>query len=155
MRAADDVSAVWTARDGTPLLFTRIKGALIEACWTQLRPFVVEACARSHGRFTPMWAAQRLADHTDQLWALIDASGVARGVVTTHLGRYPTGLRVLEIILIGGRDIGRANARAIWAALQTYRDLQDCTRIEWQGRKGISRWLGLSGVRAIGALCEV
>lgn len=147
---------MWTpAGEPHPLVFQRIKGGAMAACWPALRPFIEAACNRSAGRFNVQWAAQRLGDHTDQLWAVFDAvTGAPRGIVTTHLNAYPTGLKTLEIVLASGVAIGRANARACFAALQAYRQAQGCDRTEWQGRVGVARWLGLEA-RALGALVEV
>lgn len=137
------------------MIFQRVKWDMLADVWEALRPFVEAACARTGDRFTPKWVAQRLGSRTDALWVMLEADGTPRGIVTTHLGEYPTGLRVLEIIMLAGADVGRENARACWAALQAYKHEQGCARIEWNGRRGFTRWLGLDDARVLGVLCEV
>jgi hypothetical protein len=148
---------VWTpAGEPHPLVFQRIKGGFMEACWPALRSFVEMACSRSSGRFTPAWVAQRLGDRTDALWALMDGvTGEPRGVVTTTIADYPSGLRVLEVVIAAGPGMGRRGARACFAALRAYQQAQGCARVEWHGRPGIARFLGLADAKLLSVSFEV
>ncbi len=152
--APDDVVAVWTPVGAdAPLVFQRVKGQHLAQCWPALRPFIAAACEKSGGRFTVEWVVERLANRVDALWALMEADGTPRGAATTHLGRYPSGAVHLEVLMAGGREIGRANANAVLQALRAYRDAQGAAEIEWTGRPGLARWLGAGRARVIGTAC--
>lgn len=142
---------------GVALQFQRIKGEAMAACWPALRGFIEKACALSGGRYSTGWVARQLAARADCLWALIERdTGRPRGVVVTRIGEYPTGLRALEVILLGGEAVGRFAAQDCFQALRAYAREQGCAHVEWIGRPGLKRWLGAGAhARTIWSGCEV
>jgi hypothetical protein len=72
------------------------------------------------------------------LWVLRDESILAAGV--TEFRHYPTGLRTLAALLLGGSDM--RDWVHLWSDVETWAKQQGCTKIEITGRRGWTRVLG-------------
>lgn len=99
-------------------------------------PLLQRACDHSGGRFEPAHIAHGLREGFFQVW------GVARGarllcVCVTTLHTYPTGLKTLEVILLGGerRDV----VLPFMKVLASFGADHGCERVEFFGRRGFER----------------
>ena len=72
------------------------------------------------------------------LWLLKGESIRAAGV--TEFRHYPTGLRTLNALLIGGSDM--RDWVHLWSEVEAWAKHQGCTKVELSGRRGWSRVLG-------------
>lgn len=116
-----------------PLRFTFDDAA---ACWGAIGPLLQRACDHSGGRFSPEHVMHAVRDGSFQLW------GVARGrdllcTCVTMLHTYPTGLRTVEVVLLGGEQ--KDALLPFIKVLATFGADNGCERVEFIGRKGFER----------------
>lgn len=120
------------------------------ACLPAVAPLLKRACDHSGGRFAPEHIMHGLQEGFFQLW------GVARDrdllcVCVTMLHTYPTGLKTVEIILLGGDQ--KEALYPFLKTLATFGADNGCERVEFFGRRGFER--DLPEARATARLYEV
>lgn len=103
----------------------------------RVQPFLVEAIARSGGRYSLRTIVDGLLDHSLQLWASVNDEEIDAAAIT-RIVDWPTGLRVC-VILMGGGNLESLKTHqtdvAEWAKAH------GCTRFEVWGRRGFERAL--------------
>lgn len=133
---------VFVEPDKKPLLvFQRVPDEFLQPCWMAFVPYLERACARSGGRYSVEAIAEGLFERAFQLWAATELDGTPRGVMVTHIMRYPTGLQVAQILMVAGDGIGFANAQAIMGKVDAWARENDCREVEYLGRKGFLRMM--------------
>ena len=97
------------------LVVQQVKPDHIAVVAPHVRELVEKACAFSNGRFDPPSVFENCAGLNDlhkwQLWVVFDPEGATdknfkehvKAITVTSLNMYPTGQKVAETILIGGK----------------------------------------------------
>lgn len=106
--------------------------------WAEVRPLLEPAIDLTGGRMSARTVFSGLALAQYQLWLLRNETILAAGV--TEFRGYPTGLRTLAVLLIGGNDM--RDWVHLWSDVEAWAKRQGCTKIEISGRRGWSRMLG-------------
>lgn len=102
--------------------------------WPVILKHVETGCAYSGGRFTP--DAILAAGTTGEMQVFLAVRGDTEivGVGVTCLSHYPTGLKVCDVLIVGGATAG------LWADMQhpltRWAKGEGCERIQMVGRKG-------------------
>lgn len=115
-------------------------------------PLLERACEHSGGRFAPEHVVYGLAEGFFQLWGVVRGHELLCCCVTT-LHTYPTGLKTVEVMLLGGDP--RSFDETIYQFIKTLTAFgaeNECDRVEFAGRDGFAR--RVDGVRTIGRLYE-
>lgn len=118
----------WSPRHG----LEGIQSQDVPERWLDVRQWLLPAIERSGGRLSERTVFDGARATRYQLWVI--HAGDPVGAMVTRVAVYDTGLRALEIVLIGGRDI------ETWGAAMTEIDdlarAKECALIEGQGRLG-------------------
>lgn len=108
---------------------------------------IKKACSRTGGRYSAAVVAVGVRDQALQLWLALNAAGDVKALIVTHLGRYDTELRVLQLIMAAGSGLSRDDVAEAIERLRDYARTRDCERVEFHGaRRGWLRWVRKLGV---------
>lgn len=117
---------------------------------------IEKACEYSGGRFTPESVFEACTGPTPkwQMWVVFDKEATkdpkafgkyVKVVTVTHLAVYPTGLKVAEVIIIGGRG-----PNGEWIpyidVLKRWAKAEGCHRMQFIGRRGWKRVLSKDAI---------
>lgn len=109
--------------------------------WKYIDKFLEKSCRRSNGRHTIDTIYKQLIDNQVQLWVVYNTEEeLIKGCIVTNEVYYPTGLKMLNILQLGGKnmqdwmDIGKS-------ILLNWAKKNNCDGIEAVGREGMSNWL--------------
>ena len=136
----------------TTLILEQVRPELVGAATSKIPELVEKACRFSGGRFAPETVLAACSGQHPllkwQMWLVFDPRADAQTfgksvkvMVVTNIARYPTGIRVAEVILIAGRGDSSEWMQYI-DALKDWARNQDCERIQFIGRRGFQRKLG-------------
>lgn len=111
-------------------------------------PMVTRACEYSFGRFDPETVLASCAglnpEWIAQLWITGYRGGgeppTIEAAVVTCISTYPTGRKVMDIVLVGGA--GAKDWMAFEDKLSEWAALQGCAEVQVIGRRGWERHLG-------------
>ena len=108
--------------------------------WKDIKKYLERSCKRSNGRHTPDTIYKQIIKNEAILWIAFDEKeDVIKGCVVTTFLYYPTGLKMLNISQLAGKnmqewiEIGRP-------ILNSWAKDNKCNGIEAMGRKGFSHW---------------
>ena len=123
---------------------TGIRAVIVEpsqlpAIWDRVAEFLGPACDVSHGQETLGTARQSLIKGIDGLFVVLDGEDII-GAVTYHVLDFDTGLRLLDIPLAGGVDMG-SQMPAVIDMFHQLKSAFMCDRVRIVGRKGWVRYM--------------
>ena len=108
--------------------------------WQEIKKYIDRSCKRSNGRHTPETIYKQRISGEATLWVAFEENeNVIKGCVITTFIYYPTGLKMLHISQLAGKnmedwiEIGRP-ILSRWAKDNQW------DRIEAMGRKGCAHW---------------
>jgi hypothetical protein len=108
--------------------------------WKHIDKYLERSCKRSNGRHTIDTIYKQIIDGEANLWIAFDEEqDIIKGCVITSFIYYPTGLKMLHISQLAGKnmqewiEIGRP-------ILNSWAKDNSCNGIEAMGRKGFSHW---------------
>ena len=100
------------------------------------------SCKRSNGRHTVDTIYKQLINNQAHLWVIYNTEeDIIKGCVVTNFMIYPTGLKMLNILQLAGKnmedwiEVGKP-------VLLNWAKTNNCHGIEAVGREGMSNWLG-------------
>ena len=109
--------------------------------WKYVDKFLERACKRSNGRHTIDTIYKQLIDSHANLWVVYNTNeDIVKGCVVTNFVLYPTGLKMLNILQLSGKnmedwmEIGKP-------ILKDWAERNNCHGIEAVGREGMGNWL--------------
>jgi hypothetical protein len=109
--------------------------------WKYVEKFLKRACKRSNGRHTIDTIYKQLIDNHANLWVVYNVKDDSvKGCVITNFVVYPTGLKMLNILQLSGKnmedwmEIGKP-------ILLDWAKTNNCNGIEAVGSEGMSNWL--------------
>jgi hypothetical protein len=111
----------------------------VPALWEVLHPLLQRACDFSGGRFTPESVAHQILNRSFDLWGVARPSGQIIAVAVTCVSDYPTGLRVMEVLLVSGQD--RQSWLHFQGPLREQAARWGCQKMQMVGRKGWAKSL--------------
>ncbi len=109
--------------------------------WKHINKFLERSCKRSNGRHTIDTVYKQLIDNHAHLWVVYDTEkDLIKGCVVTNFILYPTGLKMLNILQLSGKNMED------WMEIGKYilfdwAIKNNCNGVEAVGRKGMSNWL--------------
>tara|TARA_R110000765_G_scaffold377590_1_gene468483 strand:+ start:43 stop:504 length:462 start_codon:yes stop_codon:yes gene_type:complete len=110
--------------------------------WTDINKFLERSCKRSNGRHTVDTIYKQLINNQAHLWVIYNTEeDTIKGCVVTNFMIYPTGLKMLNILQLAGKnmedwiEVGKP-------VLLNWAKTNNCHGIEAVGREGMSNWLG-------------
>lgn len=110
----------------------------LPAVWKAIEPLIERGCAYSGGALDPQSVVDGVLTGRAKLIALADEREI-NSVMALQVVAMPTGQRVLEVILVGGRDV------EAWAPFEPQLDAiglaEGCEKVRTMGRKGWARRL--------------
>jgi len=108
--------------------------------WKYVDKFLKRSCKRSNGRHTIDTIYKQLIDNQCHLWITYNTEeDKVIGCAVTNFVYYPTGLKMLNILQLGGKkmqdwvEIGRP-------IITNWAKQNNCDGIEAIGRKGFAYW---------------
>lgn len=107
--------------------------------WAEVRPLLEPAIYWTGGRMSAATVFSGLALAQYQLW-LVRGGEVVGAAGVTEFRSYPTGLRTLAVLLLGGG--GMKSWVHLWPDVEAWARRQGCAKIEIAGRRGWLRVLG-------------
>ena len=120
--------------------FSAILSKNIFVVWKHIDKYLERSCKRSNGRHTIDTIYKQIIDGEANLWIAFDSEqDIIKGCVVTTFIYYPTGLKMLHISQLAGKnmqewiEIGRP-------VLNNWAKDNKCNGIEAMGRKGFSHW---------------
>jgi hypothetical protein len=123
---------------------------LLIPLWPVLEPLLEKACAYSEGRFTPESVGLAVTQGEFDLWgAMRDGAWLA--IAVTCVSDYPSGLRVMEVLLVSGED--RQSWLHFEKPLRTQARKWNCHKMQMVGRRGWGK--SLPDWRAVATMYEV
>ena len=109
--------------------------------WKNVKKYLERSCKRSNGRHTIDTIYKQLIDQQVHLWVAFDTEeDLIKGCVVTNFVYYPTGLKMLGILQLGGKDMEEW-MEIIRPVITQWAHKNSCNGIEATGRKGVSHWL--------------
>jgi|TARA_R110000796_G_scaffold106751_1_gene217253 hypothetical protein len=109
--------------------------------WKYINKFLERSCKRSNGRHTIDTIYKQLIDNEVHLWIAFDAEeDLIKGCVVTNFVYYPTGLKMLNILQLGGKNM-EDWMEVVRPKITQWAKQNKCEGIEATGRKGVSHWL--------------
>lgn len=139
------------------LVVQQVKPDHIAVVAPHVRDLVEKACAFSNGRFDPASVFENCAGlnqaHKWQLWVVFDPEGATdenfkdhvKAVTVTSLNVYPTGQKVAETILIGGKGPSEEWLH-YFDTLKAWAKANGASRIQFIGRRGWQRSMKSLGI---------
>lgn len=109
----------------------------IDLIWDDIKMFLHRACKRSNGRHNLETVYKQIRIGAQNLWIIInieDEQIIA--CATTQICTYPTGLKMLEVVLLGGshKENWLDNG---WKILESWARKNNCNGMQALGRKGL------------------
>ena len=108
--------------------------------WKDIKKYIERSCKRSNGRHTADTIYKQILTNEATLWiAFEENQNVIKGCVITTFIYYPTGLKMLHISQLAGKnmedwiEVGRP-------ILDNWAKDNQCDGIEAMGRKGFAHW---------------
>ena len=109
--------------------------------WKHINKFLERSCKRSNGRHTIDTIYKQLIDNQVHLWIAFDPEeDLIKGCVVTNFVYYPTGLKMLNILQLGGKNM-EDWMEIVRPKITQWAKKNQCEGIEATGRKGVSHWL--------------
>lgn len=109
----------------------------IDVVWNDVSLFINRACKRSNGRHNLHTVYTQLKNGSQHLWIVIkpDTEQIT-ACATTQMVTYATGLKMLEVVLLGGshKDDWIKDG---WKILEKWAKQNECDGIQAIGRKGL------------------
>ncbi len=139
------------------LVIQQVKPDHISMVAPHIHELVEKACAFSNGRFDPPSVFENCAGlnqtHKWQLWVVFDPEGATdenfkdrvKAVTVTSLNVYPTGQKVAETILIGGKGPSEEWLH-YFDTLKDWAKANGASRIQFIGRRGWQRSMKSLGI---------
>ena len=109
----------------------------IDIVWDDVKMFLLRACKRSNGRHTLDTVYSQLKNGVQHLWIIINIDNEKIvACATTQISTYPTGLKMLEVVLLGGshKDNWLTNGCKV---LESWARKNNCKGMQALGRKGL------------------
>lgn len=106
--------------------------------WPAALRVLAEPLGMTGGRLSPESVLCWLVGGQFQLWVVRDGDGVQAASVT-EVRTYPTGLRALNIVVLGGAH--RERWLHVLSEIEAWAEQRGCSRLEMAGRKGWGRIL--------------
>lgn len=114
----------------------------IWAVWPSVKDFLLPAIKLTGGRMSEESAFVWLCAGQFHLW-IVEEESVSgcrvKGALVTEMRTYPTGLKTVNVLLLGGEDT--VLWLDLWPKIQRWALERGCTRAELTGRKGWVRTL--------------
>lgn len=107
--------------------------------WPSIDPLLSRCCERSRGRFSVESSLKNLAESKWQFWVGIDEKTKVKVFGVSEILPFDTGLRVLNIIMVGGRDTH--SWRPLLDTVADWGKSQGCGRIQAWGHPGWRKML--------------
>ena len=102
--------------------------------WPVVRDDLNKALEYSNGRYSEKIVADMVVSNLMQLWLLTNEDKIVMSMVTQILD-YPTGLKVCEVFLLGGKNTKEWLEFAV-GKLSKWAKSLGCSSIQIAGRKG-------------------
>jgi hypothetical protein len=109
--------------------------------WKYVDKFLERSCKRSNGRHTIDTIYKQLIDNHANLWVVYNTDeDIVKGCVITNFVLYPTGLKMLNILQLSGKNMEdwMETGKPI---LFDWAKKNNCNGVEAVGREGMSNWL--------------
>lgn len=123
----------------TPYRIGEIAYSDLPAVWDAISSMLEKACEESFGAFTPKSVVDGMREGEFIMLGIADEGDVIVSILVCCVGVFGSGLRVLEVALLGGEDM-----RA-WLPfeeqLDTFARARGCHRVRCVGRKSLERVL--------------
>jgi|TARA_Y100000114_G_scaffold143513_1_gene151146 hypothetical protein len=105
--------------------------------WDDIKFLIHRACKRSNGRHTMETVYEQIVKQQQQLWIIIseDTEKII-ACATTQIMSYPTGLNMLEVVLLGGSQKEDWLIEG-WDILEKFARANNCSGLQAIGRKGL------------------
>lgn len=123
---------------------------LLIPLWPVLEPLLEKACAFSDGRFTPASVALAVTEGQFDLWGVI-RDGEWQAIAATCVSDYPSGMRVMEVLLVSGED--RQSWLHFEKPLRGQAARWGCHKMQMVGRRGWAK--SLPDWRPVATMYEV
>jgi hypothetical protein len=105
--------------------------------WDDIKFLIHRACKRSNGRHTTETVYKQILNQQQQLWIIIsDSTDKIIACATTQIMSYPTGLNMLEVVLLGGSQ-KEDWVEEGWEILEKFARANNCSGLQAVGRKGL------------------
>tara|TARA_R100000544_G_C2226999_1_gene61470 strand:- start:3510 stop:3980 length:471 start_codon:yes stop_codon:yes gene_type:complete len=109
--------------------------------WKDINKFLERSCKRSNGRHTVDTIYKQLINNEVNLWIAFNPDeDLIKGCVITNFVYYPTGLKMLNILQLGGKNMENW-MEIVRPIITKWAKQNECNGIEAIGRKGVSNWL--------------
>ena len=109
--------------------------------WKYIDKFLEKSCRRSNGRHTIDTIYKQLIDNQVQLWVVYNTEeDLIKGCIVTNEVYYPTGLKMLNILQLGGKNMQDWVERGI-EVMTKFAKENGCEGIEGVGRHGQWNWV--------------
>lgn len=110
----------------------------VHILWDNVKWFLHRACKRSNGRHNINTIYDQLLANEMNLWVVVDISQDKYiGCGTTQIITYPTGMRMLEIVHLGGNNHEVWIDKG-WQILERWAKENACHGLQAVGRKGLT-----------------
>lgn len=119
------------------LRFGAFRPAEIDDFWPYVEAQVARACEFSYGRFSADNIYEFALQGIVTIWAVVNPQSEVRAVVVTQQTEYPTGLRALEVMLVGGEN--RHDWLHFESKLEEHARREGCHVMQMYGRRGWER----------------
>jgi len=109
--------------------------------WKDIKKYLERSCKRSNGRHTVDTIYKQLIDGQAHLWIVFDPENdLITGCIVTNHVYYPTGLKMLNILQLCGKNMQdwMETGKPI---LLDWAKKNECNGVEALGREGMSNWL--------------
>ena len=130
MRAESIVEAEYTEVDNTKvnLVVSAVMPHDIKNIWDKVNTMIYRACKRSGGRHDTHTVYSDLINTVDD---------TVMACATSQFIMYPTGLKMLDIVMLGGSH--KENwLKDGWQVLENWAKDNDCSGIQCVGRRGLA-----------------
>ena len=109
--------------------------------WKDIKKYLERSCKRSNGRHTVDTIYKQLMDTQVHLWIVFDPKNdLITGCIITNHVYYPTGLKMLNILQLGGKNM-QDWMEIVRPIITKFAKDNKCNGIEATGRRGVSNWL--------------
>tara|TARA_Y100001937_G_C7129672_1_gene336636 strand:+ start:2411 stop:2908 length:498 start_codon:yes stop_codon:yes gene_type:complete len=140
MRAESIVEAEYTDVSETKvnLVVSAVMPHDIKNIWDKVNTMIYRACKRSGGRHDTHTVYSDLINNHQHLWLAINTvNDTVMACATSQFIMYPTGLKMLDIVMLGGSH--KENwLKDGWQVLENWAKDNDCSGIQCVGRRGLA-----------------
>jgi len=116
----------------TPCSVSLIRPEDVYGVWHLALPLLRKPIEGTGGRLSPETVFAFLTMGQFQLWLVTDTE--TRCAAVSEIAVYPTGLRALRVLILGGEDLGRWVK--LWNIAEQWAAERGCVKAETVGRKG-------------------